>query len=115
MWPPGGCRTCPMCQASSGLPCTASHLALSMTREYWFGPRGYWVRVPESGRVCTRHTRPDPVLFDQGVLGLSQTLVMSASPMLGCAATAVEPRLCTLVLEKYGSCWLSSGTMTASF
>ena len=109
MRPPGARPDVPGVSGSLGLPCTASHPALSVTRAYRL------VRGPESGRVCTRHTRPDLALFDQGVLGLSQRLVMSGSPMLGCMATADAPTLCTLVLEKYGNCWLSSGTITASF
>ena len=35
--------------------------------------------------------------------------------MFGCMTIAVEPALCTRVLEKYGNCWLSSGTITTSF
>ena len=37
--------------------------------------------------------------LNQGVLGLSQTLVMSGPPMLGWNAMADEPTLCTRALE----------------
>jgi len=95
MWLPGARRTRPM-SACFGFHWTACHLELSVAREdrlsACLSPAGYALRHTRPGLALTRSDY-------QGVFGLSQTLVMSAAPILGWKATAVEPALCVRALE----------------